>query len=566
MCGIVGVIQYESKVDRAIRQRALKILFSETMLKTEPRGRDATGLYQVHTDGDWAMTKKGQKVTDWIFQDRSDPKNEDPVVYSDFMDSWLEHPHELTALVGHCRAATVGTKGKDNNDNHPFAVQLDERNALLGIHNGTLNNHEEIFKKLPKVLTRHGSVDSEAIFHFLYHLTDQGQVPVTGDMLRYMGERLEGAYAVIAVNSRFPNQVVTFRKDRPMECFMIAPLNVVVIASEKKFVESALDKYAFIRQFVDTELPALKKTDRTLVERDYRIFDSSLEFPNFPNLTWNDFDKVSETGKMTTAAQAVLPEWKGPASSKSSTGSSYSYSGASKGSTGTGTGTGTAAKSGASPAAKSTAATTAKASKKDTGDDSALVVDGTVVEVEIGSEDEAKKGMERAKSLGVCVHYDDVREIAEQLGVTPEELKKMKAVEVANKLSQLHFTMGFAAARLESKAEVDDIRKKGREVTAKLEKAAEKQKRAQNHIWEHRQLVQILIALHDGGYKFDTKNVGIVLTAFPSLSKSRKKDILAAAKQLLEGSETEQLVRDLRKRFKEAEGRQRSQGSEGETS
>ena len=81
-----------------------------------------------------------------------------------------------------------------------------------------------IFDRLPKILTRHGTVDSEAIFHFLYHLTDKGTMPVDEDMLKYLGRRLEGAYAVIMMNSRFPNQVVTFRKGRPMEYFMIAPL------------------------------------------------------------------------------------------------------------------------------------------------------------------------------------------------------------------------------------------------------------------------------------------------------------------------------------------------------
>ena len=117
MCGIVGILQYDSEVSREVRHRALKILFSEAMRKTETRGEDATGIYQVHTDGDWAMTKKGIRASEWLFLDGED--SDDPIVYSDFMDSWLEHPQELTALVGHCRKATVGSKGKDNDDISP---------------------------------------------------------------------------------------------------------------------------------------------------------------------------------------------------------------------------------------------------------------------------------------------------------------------------------------------------------------------------------------------------------------------------------------------------------------
>ena len=112
MCGIAGVIQYESKVPRNIRHKALRILFSELMLKTEPRGRDATGLYQVMANGEWLMTKKAQKVTDWLFQSRVDSQCEDPYVYTDIMDSWIEHPEELAAVIEErTRSEMVGMIG-----------------------------------------------------------------------------------------------------------------------------------------------------------------------------------------------------------------------------------------------------------------------------------------------------------------------------------------------------------------------------------------------------------------------------------------------------------------------
>ncbi|RLA57804.1 MAG: hypothetical protein DRR04_12185, partial [Gammaproteobacteria bacterium] len=145
MCGIVGVLQYKSEVPVDVRERALRILFSEALIKTETRGEDATGVYQVHSDGDWMMTKKGVKSSEWAYTRAND---EDHMVYQDLMDTWSAHASPMTALVGHCRKATVGSKGADNNDNHPFAIQVDEKNALLGIHNGTLDNHEIIIDKL----------------------------------------------------------------------------------------------------------------------------------------------------------------------------------------------------------------------------------------------------------------------------------------------------------------------------------------------------------------------------------------------------------------------------------
>lgn len=555
MCGIVGVIQYKSEVPREIRHRALRILFSETMLKTEPRGKDATGLYQVHSDGDWMMTKKGQKVTDWVHVKRDD-KLEDPIVYSEIVDTWIEHPQELKAVAGHCRAATVGSKGKDNNDNHPFAVQLDEHNAILGIHNGTLNNHEIIFERLPKMLPRHGNVDSEAIFHFLYHLTEKGTKPVDPDMLKYLGRRLEGTYAVIMMNSRFPDQVVTFRKDRPMEYYMIAPLNIVVIASERKFVESALEKYEFMRTLAPeyAELPKLEHHDRMLAERDYRIFDASLDWPKGKPIH-ADLDKISDQGVMTKTVNDFEEDWKGPEkttttySSGYSSGTGSSWKGnSSKGSTGS-TSKGSTGSTGGVKTTKKSDSVTASQSKTGDKDDDA----GVLVEVEIGSEAEAKKGMEQAKALGVMVCYDTPKEIATSLGIKEDELEKMGGVDLANTMAALHFNIGYGAARLHSKNEIDEVRKKGKAQTDKMERLADKQKKAQNHIWEFRQLITIMLALNRGGYKLTPENVAISLAAFPDLNKARRQDIERAAKALFEAKDTEDLIGKLLSRFKQAE-------------
>lgn len=550
MCGIVGVIQYDSEVSRELRQKAIRILFSETMLKTEPRGRDATGLYQVHRDGDWLLTKKGQKVTEWILESHEDEKNKDPVVYSGIVDSWIEHPSDIRAVVGHCRAATVGSKGKDNNDNHPFAVQLDESHAILGIHNGTLNNHEKIFENLPDFLPRHGSVDSESLFHFMYHLTDKGTKPVDGDMLKYMGERVEGAAAVIMVNTRFPEQVVTFRKDRPMEYYMISPLNIVVIASEKPFVESALEKYNFLRNFIPEykDLPKLETGHRTLAEKDYRIFDSSKEWPTGRPIH-GDFDKISaEDGVMWKHSAPILEDWQGP---KKTTTTTYSSTSSKNTTTAATTKTTTSSTTSVKTSKKPETSVSATAQKGD--DDAGTVVDAEVVEVELGTDKEVKQAMEQVKSLGLIVNYDTSKSIAESIGVKEADLGKMSGVVLANKLAELHFGIGHAAALLRAKNEISEIRRKAASKDAKMEKLAEKQQSAESHIWEHRQLVTIVCALHKGGYRMSKQNVQVALSAFPKLEQKRRDEIMKAAEGLLENADTQRLINDLVERFRQAE-------------
>ncbi len=552
MCGIVGILQYESGVSREVRHRALKILFSSAMQKTEVRGEDATGIYQVHTDGDWAMTKKGIKASEWLFLDGKD--SDDPVVYSDFMDAWLEHDQELTALVGHCRKATVGSKGRDNDDNHPFAVQLDDRNAILGIHNGTLYNHETIFRNLPKFLKRQGQVDSESIFHLMFHLSEHGTKPFDEEMMEKLGGRLDGAAACIVVNTRFPSQVVTFRFGRPMEYFFISPLNIVIICSEKKFVEAALERYEFYRKLFDNELPALATYNSALAEKDFRIFDTSIPWPaGKPG--WKDLNEISVRGNIKPYNVPLEAGWFTPITPTTKPATR----------TGTNCGSSQGAYSGTQSGATSQVKTTKAGNKtavkaipaaagKKADDDGSMVV----VEVEIGSEEEAERATERAKSMGICTHFDSDAEISKTIGLTQMEMDKLTKVELANLLAKTHFNFGYAVSRFDTKSEIRETRKKGRDITKRLERAEEKKLRSQNRIWELRQLVTLMLSLDDSGYPLTEGNIGISLSAFSTLSESRRKDISDQAKSIFRDSSVQKVIRDLRKQYQAA--KQRDQG------
>jgi hypothetical protein len=83
-----------------------------------------------------------------------------------------------------------------------------------------------------------------------------------------------------------------------------------------------------------------------------------------------------------------------------------------------------------------------------------------------------------------------------------------------------------------------------------MEKLADKQKRAQSHIWEYRQLATIICALAAGRYQISIHNIETALSAFPKLGKSRREDILKAAKSLLENEDTQGIIKDLVKGFR----------------
>jgi hypothetical protein len=540
MCGIIGVVQFDSPVSRGIRQKALKILFADSMLQTLSRGRDATGIFQVMTNGDWMAAKKAEKVNEWLFRKRNDTT--DPQVYADFVDAWEEYPFDLRTLVGHCRAKTVGTV--ENKNNHPFAIQVDEKNAILGVHNGTLENHERVFAKLPPMLERQGDVDSEALFHFLFHATEQGTQPITGDAIKALGERVEGAYAVVATNTRFPNQVAVFRQTRPLDMFLIQPLNIVLLASDKKFVTNSLELYDFVRQTIAPELPVLKFEDRSLGERDYRIFDTERPFPSH-HLTYQSFNEISENGEFRKLSAPVLADWrKDITPSKKPTVTPK-----------------VSKPVGAKGAGAGKEAVKATVEERDT--DAAVVdvelldAEGKALDIPDDEQKEIEAAFHEASSLGLTISYESEKEVAEALGRNDIDIDRMSPAKLATELAFIHFAIYYAMGREDGRVEVREILAKSRGSHSILEKAQNKKALAEKRIWEHRTLIQILCGLQSRHYRLDAANVATVLEAFPEpgLTPERKRDILNTAKHVLETPDTVKLVQNLQPVFEEAEKR-----------
>jgi len=133
MCGIGAFQLREGDGDpRLLAQSLLRELVI--------RGRDASGVAWHADDKDESFIQKF---------------NCDGVELAKYLDEHIGR----TAIV-HTRYATQGSP-KDNDNNHPIDV-----NGVLGVHNGHINNDDELFKKVTGY-KRKGTVDSEAAFAYL---------------------------------------------------------------------------------------------------------------------------------------------------------------------------------------------------------------------------------------------------------------------------------------------------------------------------------------------------------------------------------------------------------------
>lgn len=316
MCGIVVGLAFgkKTKKEENIRQNVLRVLTTELLLETESRGRDAVGTAILFGDGNFYGIKRGEQVGKFIHKFAKTKE-----YYGGFLKVWKEHNTPVRVYLGHCRAATYGDK-KNNVNNHPIKI-----GNLVGIHNGTLRNHEEIFKQLK--CKRDGEVDSEAIFRLFEYFTRKGTEPFTMEMIQEVVRRLEGQFAVTLFNADNLKQVPVFRDARPVEFVLIKSLGILLMVSELKFWDTVWPRYErLVNYYQDKEvLPTLIKNKnvitKTMPDDTAVIFDLDTEVTEE-----TDISDLGESKKM----ERTNKIWKSTTTTTTTTyGYGYAYRGGS---------------------------------------------------------------------------------------------------------------------------------------------------------------------------------------------------------------------------------------------
>jgi glucosamine--fructose-6-phosphate aminotransferase (isomerizing) len=109
--------------------------------------------------------------------------------------------------IAHTRWATHGAPATENA--HPIV----SRGEIAVVHNGIIENHDELRAELQALGYRFESqTDTEVIAH-LVHSLHQGDLP---DAVRRAARRLKGAYAIAVVSKKDPGIVVGARAGSPL--------------------------------------------------------------------------------------------------------------------------------------------------------------------------------------------------------------------------------------------------------------------------------------------------------------------------------------------------------------
>jgi glucosamine--fructose-6-phosphate aminotransferase (isomerizing) len=181
MCGIVG----------AVAQRNITPILIEGLKRLEYRGYDSCGV-ALHVEGRLARSRSTSRVAD------------------------LETQIAGTGLQGftgiaHTRWATHGAPASHNA--HPHFSPNEENARIALVHNGIIENHDELRRELTELgYVFQSQTDTEVIAHLVDHMYNGDLF----DTVQQAVKRLHGAYAIAVFSREEPHRVVAARQGSPL--------------------------------------------------------------------------------------------------------------------------------------------------------------------------------------------------------------------------------------------------------------------------------------------------------------------------------------------------------------
>ena len=182
MCGIVGYIG---------SQEAFPIII-KGLQRLEYRGYDSAGVALQQNQDELTIFKKKGKV-------------------QDLLDHVAEADTSGSSGIGHTRWATHGPPNYVNA--HPHTARL---GRLSIIHNGIIENYESLRKSLEK--NGHAflsDTDTEVLIHLIEEVQNRTST-TTCEAVQIALREVEGAYAIVVMDSSNPNVLIAARKSSPL--------------------------------------------------------------------------------------------------------------------------------------------------------------------------------------------------------------------------------------------------------------------------------------------------------------------------------------------------------------
>ncbi|MDT2673913.1 glutamine--fructose-6-phosphate transaminase (isomerizing) [Enterococcus dongliensis] len=189
MCGIVGIVGNE---------QATKILV-KGLEKLEYRGYDSAGIFVADQKEDFLIKSQGR--------------------IKELADKIGENVHG-TIGIGHTRWATHGEPSEENA--HPHTSQS---KRFVLVHNGVIENYDELKKKYLAKDTFYGETDTEIAVHLIEYFADQGLT--TKEAFRKALKEIHGSYAFGLIDKNDRETIYVGKNKSPLLIGLGDGFNVV---------------------------------------------------------------------------------------------------------------------------------------------------------------------------------------------------------------------------------------------------------------------------------------------------------------------------------------------------
>ncbi len=210
MCGIVAA---------AARREVSEILL-EGLRRLEYRGYDSAGMALIDNDRHLQLHKQKGKV-------------------SELERAQALEPHLGCTGVAHTRWATHGEPSGVNS--HPHV----SGHRVAVVHNGIIENHAELRSELQSDGYEFASAtDTEVVVHLLHRELVAGKSLL--DAMRNSVSRLRGAYALAAVDTDHPGEVVGAREGSPLVVGVGIGENF--LASDQLALRQVTDRFIYLEE------------------------------------------------------------------------------------------------------------------------------------------------------------------------------------------------------------------------------------------------------------------------------------------------------------------------------
>lgn len=216
MCGLAGILlRPKRRAPEALAE--IRALTTANLVSNEERGRAASGITIVQTDGSYHTLKQPTPASALVKT-------------TEYRAMLAAIDQDTVCILGHTRRPTKGSP-YDNDNNHPIIAE-----HIIGVHNGHIDNDDDLFAthRLP----REGDVDSEVIFRLLSTLSPPEPYAPFVPRIRTILAEIEGTYITLSLDLRRPTQLLILKQMHPLSLHYHRGLEALILSSRYVFLRN----------------------------------------------------------------------------------------------------------------------------------------------------------------------------------------------------------------------------------------------------------------------------------------------------------------------------------------